>query len=120
MFLEISASVYLKRFMHQIDTQFVLRPKLDFDKNVFFYGVEKNSIIFDEKKQSWLIVEDKIDELIGPENSPERPKNILGTLWLDNSENHHIHTPVGTQKWNLTDKCNNVLPLKLTSVSCRE
>ena len=104
----------------QIDTQFVLRPKLDFDKNVFFYGVGKNSIIFDEEKQSWLIVEDKIYELIGPENSPARPKNILGILWLDDSENHHIHTPVGTQKWNLTDKCNNVLPLKLTSVSCRE
>ena len=103
----------------QIDTQFVLRPELDFDKNIFFYGVGKNSIIFDEEKHSWLIVEDKVQELIGSENTSAsaRPKNILGTLWFDSDESHH--TPVGTHKWNLTDKCNNVLPLKLTHVSYR-
>ena len=102
----------------EIDTQFVLRPQLDFDKNVFFYGVGKNSIIFDKEKNSWLIVEDKAHELIGPENTSARPKNILGTLWLDNSDSHH--TPVGTQLWNLTDRCNSLLPLKLTSVSHRK
>ena len=101
----------------QLDTQFVLRPELDFDKNIFFYGVGKNSIIFDKEKHSWLIVEDKVQELIGSENTSvsTRPKNILGTLWFDSDESHH--TPVGTHKWNLTDKCNNVLPLKLTHVS---
>ena len=99
----------------QIDTQFILRPQLDFDKNIFFYGVGKNNIIFDVEKNSWLIVEDKEYQLIGPENTSLRPKNILGTLWLDNSQSHH--TPVGTHKWNLTDKCDNVLPLKLTHVS---
>ena len=102
----------------QIDTQFVLRPQLEFDKNVFFYGVGKNNIIFDEEKQSWLIVDDKDHELIGTENTSARPKNILGTLWLGNSDRHH--TPVGTQLWNLTDRCNSLLPLKLTSVSFRK
>ena len=101
----------------QIDSQFVLRPKLEFDKNVFFYGVGKNSIIFDEEKHSWLIVEDKAKDLFGPENTSIRPKNILGTFWLDKTDNRH--TPVGTQLWNLTDKCNNLLPLKLTSVRYR-
>ena len=99
----------------QVDTQFVLRPELDFDKNIFFYGLGKNSIIFDKKKNAWLIVEDNTYDLIGLENTSARPKNILGTLWLDSYDSHHI--PVGTHKWNLTDKCNNVLPLKLTSVS---
>ena len=98
----------------QIDTQFVLRPELEFDKNIFFYGVGKNSIIFDQEKHSWLIVEDKVHELIGPENASIRPKNVLGT-YIDNFESHH--TPVGMMNWNLTDKCNNVLPLKLTHVS---
>ena len=101
----------------QIETQFVLRLELEYDKNVFFYGVGKNSIIFDEEKHSWLIVEDKAKDLIGPENTSIRPKNILGTLWLDKTDNRH--TPVGTQLWNLTDKCNNLLPLKLTSVRYR-
>ena len=99
----------------QIDTQFVLRPKLEFDKNIFFYGVERNNIIFDSSKHSWLIVEDKAEDLIGPENTFVRPQNILGTLWLDKSDNRQ--TPVGTQLWNLTDRCSNELPLKLTSVS---
>ena len=101
----------------QIDTQFVLRPELEFDKDLFFYGVGKNSIIFDQVKNSWLIVEDKAEDLIGPENTSVRPKNILGTFWLDNSDSHQ--TPIGTQLWNLTDKCNNLLPLKLTSVRYR-
>ena len=103
--------------MSQIDTQFVLRPQLEFDKNVFFYGVGKNNIIFDQEKHSWLIVEDEDYELIGPDNTSVRPKNILGTLWLDSSDSHL--TPVGTHKWNITDKCNSVLPLKLTHVSYR-
>ena len=101
----------------QIDTQFILRPELEFDRNVFFYGVGKNSIIFDQEKHSWLIVEDKAEDLLGPENTSARPKNILGTLWLDNSDSQQ--TPVGTQIWNLTDRCNTVLPLKLTHVSYR-
>ena len=100
----------------QIDTQFVLRPKLEFDKNIFFYGVGRNNIIFDSAKHSWIIVEDKAEDLIGPENTFARPKNILGTLWLDKSDNPH--TPVGTHLWNLTDRCSNELPLKLTGVSC--
>ena len=98
----------------QIDTQFVLRPQLEFDKDLYFYGVGENNIIFDKEKHSWLIVEDKTQDLIGSENTPIRPKNILGTLWSDNR-----HTPVGTQLWNLTDGCNNLLPLKLTSVRYR-
>ena len=99
----------------QIDTQFILRPQLEFDKNIFLYGVRKNNIIFDEEKHSWLIVEDKAEDLTRPENTYARTKNILGTLWLDSSDSHH--TPFGTQLWNLTDRCNNLLPLKLTSVS---
>ena len=100
--------------MSEIDTQFVLRPQLDFDKNLFFYGVGKNNIIFDKENHSWLIVEDKIHDLIGPENTSARPKNILGTFWLDNSDSQQ--TPVGTQIWNLTDRCNNLIPLKLTLI----
>ena len=100
----------------QIDTQFVLRPQLDYDKNIFFYGVGKNSIVFYKEKQTWLIVEDKDHELIEPKNTLTRRKNILGTLLLDNSEKHNMDTPVGTQKWNLTE-CDSLLPLKLTSVS---
>ena len=72
-------------------------------------------IIFDTSKHSWLIVEDKAEDLIGPENTFVRPQNILGTLWLDKSDNRQ--TPVGTQLWNLTNRCSNELPLKLTSVS---
>ena len=99
----------------QIDTHFVLQAEIEFDKNIFFYGLGKNSIIFDKEKNAWLIVEDNYYDLIGLENTSARPKNILGTLLLDSHDSHH--TPVGTHKWNLTDKCNNVLPLKLTSVS---
>ena len=98
----------------QIDTQFVLRPQLEFDKDLYFYGVGENNIIFDKEKHSWLIVEDKTHELIGPDNTSARPKNILGTFWLDNPDSHH--TPVGTQMWNLTDRCNTLLALKITSV----
>ena len=101
----------------QIDTQFVLRTQLEFDKNVVFYGVGTNSIIFDQKAHAWLIVDDKDHELIGPGNTSAIPKNILGTLWLDSSDSHH--TPVGTHKWKLTDRCNNILPLTLTKVSYR-
>ena len=101
----------------QIDTQFILRPELDFDKNLFFYGVEKNNIIFDQENQSWLIVEDKTHELIGPGSAYVRPKKTLGTFWAENSDSDQ--TPVGTQLWNLTDRCNKVLPLKLTHVSYR-
>ena len=100
----------------QIDNQYVLRPELDHDKNIFFYGVGRNNIIFDKSKHSWVIVEDN-SIIIGPENTSDRPKKILGTLWLDKSDSHH--TPVGTQFWNLTDGCNNLLPLTLTSVSYR-
>ena len=99
----------------QIDTHFVLQAEIEFDKNIFFYGLGKNSIIFDKKKNAWLIVEDNTYDLIGLENTSARPKNILGTLWLDSSDSHH--TPAGAYKWNLTDTCKNVLPLKLTSVS---
>ena len=99
----------------QIDNQYILRPSLEFDKNIFFYGVEPNNIIFDEARHSWLIVKDTAVDLIG---DGKRPKQIVGTFWQEDSDTGDV--PVGTQAWNLTDRCNNLSQLKLTSVSLKQ
>ena len=96
----------------QIEQLYVLLPQF---KYVFFYGFERNNILYEEKTGSWLIVEDNqsVEDLVDPANDMKSSK-IVGTLNLDKSNNL---MPIGNNFWNLTDTCNQMMPLKLTHVS---
>ena len=96
----------------QIEQSYVLLPQF---KYVFFYGFERNNILYEEKTGSWLIVEDNqsVEDLVDPANDMKSSK-IVGTLNLDKSNNL---MPIGNNFWNLTDRCNQMMPLKLTHVS---
>ena len=98
----------------QLDSKYILRPEITYDGNVFFYGIEMNNIIFNKAIRSWLIVEDKMKTLIRP-GPVSGPNTIVGTFQLDKFSDHYM--PVGTHLWNITDRCNNIIPLKLTQVS---
>ena len=98
----------------QVDEQFVLLPEKTFGGNVFFFGIIENNIIFNQETSSWLIVTNKIDEIFQPGGISKDSLNVVGTFQPDESNTHHL--PVGTRFWNLTEKCNKVLQLKLTQV----
>ena len=99
----------------QVDQQFVLLPEKTYGGNVFFFGIEKNNIIYNEETSSWLIVKDTIEEIFKPGGIPTDSLDVVGTFQPDQSNNAH-HLPVGTNLWNLTENCNKVLQLKLTQV----
>ena len=98
----------------KVDDRFFMLPQFTFNQNVFFFGSTKTNILYDDDTRSWLIVEDKIQDLFKIDG-PKLPLKIVGTLQLDKSFNHNM--PVGQHLWNLTDRCNKMLPLKLTYVS---
>ena len=95
------------------DDKFFLLPQFTFSGNVFFFG-SKTNILYDDETRSWMIVEDKTQDLFKTDG-PKLPLKIVGTLQLDKSFDHNM--PVGQHLWNLTDRCNKILPLKFTHVS---
>ena len=98
----------------QVDKQFVLLPEKTFGGRVFFFGIEKNSILFNQETSSWLIVKNKAEEIFKPGGISTDALDIVGTFKPDRSNPHLL--PVGTHFWNLTENCNQVLQLKLTQV----
>jgi hypothetical protein len=98
----------------QVDNQFVLLPEKTFSGNVFFFGIIKNNIIFNQETSSWMIVTNKIEEIFKPGGISTDSLDVVGAFQPDESNTHHL--PVGTRFWNLTEKCNKVLQLKLTQV----
>ena len=97
-----------------IDQEYVLLPKLTYQNNLFFYGYENTNIVFSQRANQWLIIEDKISDLFKTQNETI-PKIILGTF-QPNKFNNHL--PIGTNFWTLTDiGCQRNLTLKLTYVS---
>ena len=97
----------------QVDTQFVLLPEKTFGGNIFFFGMEKSNIIFNQESSSWQIVKNKAKEILKPGGIPTDSLDVIGTFEPDQDGDHYL--PVGTHFWNLTD-CNKGLQLKLTKV----
>ena len=83
--------------------------------NILFYGFKKNNIVFNKESSSWQIVEDSrsVEDLLKSGNQVLSTK-VVGTLKLHELANH---MPVGKHLWSLTDRCNQMMPLKLTHVS---
>ena len=50
----------------QVDKQFVLLPEKTFGGNVFFYGMEKSNIIFNQETSSWQMVKNRAKEIFRP------------------------------------------------------
>ena len=100
----------------QIDEQYVLLPELSYDGNVYFFGFRHTNILFNKDLGSWIIVEDLTADLF----NGERPKKIVGIFELDKFEDFQF--PIGKNMWNLTDKCSQIMPLKLApvSVNCKK
>ena len=98
----------------QVDEQFVLLPEKTFGGNVFFFGIRKNNILFNQERSSWEIVKNSFKELFKPGGISTDSLDVVGTYQNDQSD--ALHLPVGTHFWNLTDNCNKVLQLKLTHV----
>ena len=98
----------------QVDNHFVLLPEKTFGGNVFFYGIGKNNILFNQETSSWLIVKNKLKEIFKTGGISSDSLDVVGTFKPDQSDAHHL--PVGTHFWNLTENCNKVLQLKLTQV----
>ena len=62
---------------------------------------------------SWLIVEDRVKDLLTP-TSTKLPSKIVGMLQPDKDSNQ---LPVGTHTWNISDpNCNGMIDLKLSGV----
>ena len=96
-----------------IDIEYVMLPQYTYDGTIIFFGFEKTNIIFSQEMNSWLIVEDSIDDLLETLNTT-KPSKIVGTLTLDKMNNR---VPIGKQFWNLTENCKTIQSLKLTGVS---
>ena len=97
-----------------IEREFVLLPEKTFGGNVFFFGIRKDNILFNQETSSWLIVKNKTKEIFKPGGILTDSLDVVGTFKADQSNTHHL--PIGTHFWNLTDNCNKVLQLKLTQV----
>ena len=97
-----------------IEREFVLLPEKTFDGNLFFFGIEKYNMIFNQETSSWLIVKNGIKELLKSGKISTVSLDIVGAFKPDKSNDHHL--PVGTHFWNLTENCNQVVQLKLTQV----
>ena len=98
----------------QIDKQFVLLPEKTFDKHLFFFGIEKNNMMFHQETRSWLIVKNSVKEIFKSGGISTVSLDVVGAFKPDRSNDNHL--PVGTHFWNLTENCNQVLQLKLTQV----
>ena len=98
----------------QVDNQFVLLPEKTYGGHVFFFGIGKSNIIFNQETSSWLIVTNESKEIFKPGGISTNSLDVIGTFQPDLSNPHNL--PVGTHFWNLTENCNDVLELKFTQV----
>ena len=98
----------------QIDQHYVLLPQFDYG-GVFFYGFEKNNLVYSQVTKTWKIIQDSrsVEDFLESDNSIEASKTV-GTLQLDGDSNQ---MPIGTHHWNLTEKCSGIIKLKFTQVS---
>ena len=99
----------------QVEQEFVLLPEKTFGGNIFFFGIEKNNILFNQETSSWQIVKNKAKEIFKTGGISTDSLDVVGTFEPDWDNAHYL--PVGTHFWNLTENCNKVLQLKLTQVS---
>ena len=98
----------------RIDTDYILIQDLTYNEQIFFFGFGYNNILFSDKLNSWLMVEDKQEDLFdGQRQQMNEPKKIVGIVKLNMMSNQ---LPVGLHLWNITD-CEDPVLLKLTSVS---
>ena len=99
-----------------LDNQYILRTDITYNENLFFYGMSNNNIVYSNSMKSWLIVEDKIEDLLKT-GTFSVPSRIIGIFKLNKLGKHYL--PVGTNFWNVTEPgcSNNMMPLKLTKVS---
>ena len=98
----------------QVEKEFVLLPEKTFGGNVFFFGIRKDNILFNQETSSWQIVKNTTEEIFKPGGISTDSLDVIGTYQHDHS--HALHLPVGTHFWNLTERCNKILQLKLTKV----
>ena len=99
----------------EIASQYVLLPYSTYDDMFFFLGLGPTNILYSKEKNSWLIVKDVMFDLIAPNGTTTKPKNILGSFQPDDISNK---MPIGKKFWNLKDQeCKGIRPLKLTGVS---
>ena len=97
-----------------IDTLYALLPTKTYNESLLFFGLLRNNILYSQQINSWLIVEDKLKDLITP-TSTKMPSKVLGVFQPDKYSNQ---LPVGTHLWNITDpNCKGRMSLKLSSVS---
>ena len=97
-----------------IDTLYALLPTKTYNESLLFFGLLRNNILYSQQINSWLIVEDKLKDLITPK-STMMPSKVLGVFQPDKYSNQ---LPVGTHLWNITDpNCKGRMSLKLSSVS---
>ena len=94
-----------------IDQNYIVLPQHIFNGRAYFLGFGRNSIIFDKKSRSWLIIEDTVSDLLKEKKEPQK---IMGSYKV---EKNSIDIPIGSHLWNLTGHCNKVMTLKLTHVS---
>ena len=95
-----------------IDHQYVFLPQIVYNERMFFFGFGANNILFSQEKNSWLIIEDTIVDII---KLKKKPTKIVGSFQPDEISNK---IPIGRHMWNLTSgQCNGMVPLKLTGVS---
>ena len=100
----------------QIDQSYVLLPTKTFHEHLVFYGLMKSNIIFNKTMESWLIVQDRLDDILEAElkNKTLNPK-IVGYFKPERFSNQ---LPIGNHKWELTDDgCRKNKSLLLTHVS---
>ena len=98
----------------RIDTDYVLIPYLTYNEQIFFFGFGNNNILFSHKLNSWLMVENKLEDLFdGSRQIVNEPEKIVG-IFKPNIKSNQL--PVGLHLWNITD-CEGPVLLKLTSVS---
>ena len=96
-----------------IDTLYALLPTKTYNESLLFWGLLKNNILFSQHMNSWLIVEDKLKDLITP-TSTKLPSKILAMFQPDKYSNQ---LPVGRHLWNITDpNCKGMMSLKLSAV----
>ena len=96
----------------KVDRDYVLVPQLTYGENVFFSGFYKNDILFSQKKNSWVIVEGRKDDLFQLSNTTKHQR-IVGHLI--SAQNNNV-MPFGLHLWNITE-CGGKTWAKLTSVS---
>ena len=96
-----------------VDEKYVLLPDVTYDDSLFFFGFGDYNIIYSKDMNSWLIVADRMDDLIKPDGSKE-PSKIIGAFQPEKFGNQ---MPIGRHAWNLTTaECIGMVHLKLSGV----